>query len=246
MDRRTTELNEMSVAAVAALISTRVQEAVKQRSVAREITAAQTRKRQVSAIVEDLRRLEQSREFVERETGVSAIPSGVRDFGDRARDLSRKYRAEPAKLVQPDHELELLLTAITAVVAEAVSNLKAAWAAHVSKTTRVAGAEFMVLEHVPTFRPIVRLLLQLQERARLAASTLPTSAQQLDDARAIALDFLTAWQSVDGVPANVLKFLTTATQLDGAPLDELTPDVRIWLTQNNLIGLTRVRISRGQ
>ena len=234
----------MTLLSLARELGDAVSATVTRRALRLKIGAAQTRQRQVSEAAILVRRVETSRRLVEQATGTRVLPSGVGKFGDRLAEFEAKYRADRQLIIAPDQALSDVLGDVRTIAMQAQLDLQTAWTSHVMKTTKVASADFMILDQVPKFRLVIAALRELNARAGQVANVLPTNSEDVRAAQTIATEFLAAWQGVEGVPVEVVRFLTGATQAAGAPLSELTEEVRRWLEANQLVSAIRVRINR--
>lgn len=115
--------------------------------------------------------------------------------------------------------------------AKICQSLELAWENYTQSIRPSLNEELLKLfEELPSTREQVKIIRQLQEKAKQLTAVLPKDESDIDQLRLVVSNIHTAWQGLETTetPASVLVFLKAAYG-GGAALQLFTDEVRQWL-----------------
>lgn len=124
--------------------------------------------------------------------------------------------------------------------------LEGVWHEHVATNEpHVREEQLDVLGRIRAFVPQVETIRRHLGAIRLARHQVPSSPQDVerfDEAVAAVNSELQRLQGDESIPAEALTFVRACTSDEGARLEDLTPTVRVWLQQHDLIDSLRIHL----
>lgn len=103
-----------------------------------------------------------------------------------------------------------------------------------------------ILEKIPDLSDTVTRIKDKLQQLNILKQKLPTESKdfQLVIASSIEMNELIEQLSSNNIPDTVINFLRKAGTVEGVDLAEITPEILLWLQENNLIHLCHVRFRK--
>lgn len=207
----------------------------------------QEREKQLTLAIQELTQLVVTLR-VFRQKGAIAI-----DFNARVEpilgtvtSINGKFQDRPESIIDNNNfnGAKFLSTLKSSLTNPLKKELLEAWKNYLTRTLPATNPEIIdLLYRIDAFKPTVQKVKNL--RALIKEEELPKSEEEFSYIESIIHQLQESWNALSSseVPDDVIRFLRASVSQQGATLDLLNPEVLMWVKQNRVDNLLRIRLS---
>lgn len=197
-----------------------------------------------------LRQLEPSIAIlVEQHIIAAAVESGtVAAIKSRVKDLHSRYLLDKNVMIDPFPKEDIrfvLYRALEQLTDGSDAALLEAWGEWGRRQLPCVDNEVLaLLEKIDVLRVPAQAVRMLRQEAEEIFSSLPADKGAITRLKDLADDMSETWHNLagEGVPIPVMAFLKKAITYEGARFEDLTVEVRNWISEHGLSNSLRVRV----
>jgi len=171
----------------------------------------------------------------------------IYSLAQRINDLKERYKDDHDVITDPfpgEDSRHILFQPLNQIPENVSKTLEESWKNWASKQLPNINKNFLnILAGITTLRQPVTTLQDFQDQVEVLCNSLPTSDQDLERLKELGKSIEGIWVELKGIPGDVISFLRNASDPLGADLEMLTPEVKTWLKDHQLLQNLKIRIT---